>query len=343
MNMSAVVNYARGEVALRTVERPAIGVDDVLVAVQAVSVCGSDVHQWQGTHGWPVNYPVILGHEFAGTVAATGTHVTTFREGDRVVSETAAVINPHSPMTRRGLYNLDVSRLGFGYGVDGAMAHFVRVPARCLHRLPDGIGFTHAALTEPCCVAYNAAVHHSTITLGSRVVILGPGPIGILCGVMAQLQGATVAIAGLERDQVRLAIAEQYGLIPLVGDPTAWATASDGLGCDGVIDSAGVSQALETALRIVRPAGWITKVGWGPEPAGFSLDPLIQKGITLRGSFSHNYPIWESVLSLLASGSLSLEPLIGGIYSLEEWRSAFEAMHHGRIVKAVLRPLHNGT
>ena len=340
MKEPAVVNYARAadSVEMRDVAVPSISEDDVLLEVGAVSVCGSDLHQWKGTHGWPVNYPVVLGHEFAGTVVEVGARVRGFAEGDRVVSETAAVINPDSPLTRRGLYNLDASRRGFGYGVDGAMTRFVRTPARCLHRLPDHLTFDRAALTEPCAVAYNAVVNNADVQPGSRVVVLGPGPIGILCGVMASLQGASVAIVGLERDRARLAVAEQYGFTPLVDDPTAWAMVSDGLGADGVIDAAGVSATLNLALKIVRPAGWICKVGWGPEPFGYSLDPLVQKNVTLRGSFSHNWPVWEAVLGLLASGRLDLAPLVGGIWPLSAWHDAFEAMHSGQIAKAVLKP-----
>ncbi len=340
MKMPAVVNYAEAahSVEVREIEPPTISEDDVLLEVGAVSVCGSDLHQWRGTHSWPVNYPVVLGHEFAGTILETGARVQGFVEGDRVVSETAAVIDPASPMTRRGLYQLDASRQGFGYGVDGAMTRFVRVPARCLHRLPSSLSFDQAALTEPCCVAYNAVVNNAAVRPGDRVVVLGPGPIGILCGIIAQRQGADVAVVGLERDRTRLAVAEELGLTSLVGDPTAWAMAADGLGADGVIDAAGVSATLKLALDLVRPAGWICKVGWGPEPFGFSLDPLVQKNVTLRGSFSHNWPVWEAVLGLLASGQLDVMPLVGGLWPLEQWREAFETMHAGQIVKAVLRP-----
>lgn len=340
MKMPAVVNYAKApdSVEMKDIDKPTIAEGEILLKVGAVSVCGSDLHQWKGTHGWPVRYPVVLGHEFAGTIVERGPGVRGFSEGDRVVSETAAVIDPDSPMTRQGLYNLDASRKGFGYGVDGAMTPYVRVPARCLHRLPDHLAFDRAALTEPCCVAYNAVVNNADVRPGDRVVVIGPGPIGILCGVMASLQGADVAIVGLERDRVRLSVAESYGMTAIIGDPTDWSFATDGLGADGVIDAAGVSASLKTALDIVRPSGWISKVGWGPEPLGFTLDPLVQKNITLRGSFSHNWPIWEAVLGMLASGRLDIEPLVGGIWPLGQWRDAFDAMHDGEIVKAVLNP-----
>ena len=341
MKSPAVVNYApeAGSVEVREVEIPSIGPDDVLLEVANVGVCGSDLHQWTADHSWPVNYPVVLGHEFGGRIAAMGKQVEGWREGDRVVSETAALIDPRNPMSRRGLYNLDPTRKGFGYGVDGAMTKFVRVPERILHAVPDDLAFEHACLTEPCCVAYNAVVRNAHIEPGDRVVVLGPGTIGILCAAMARLCGAEVALVGLDADRGRLEIAKRYGCEGIIGDAKPWALQRDGLGCDGVIDAAGVSATLQIAIDLVRPAGWISKVGWGPRPLGFSLDPLVQKNVTLQGSFSHNWPIWERVIALLASGQLDVRPIIGGVWPITQWREAFEKMHHGEVVKAVLQPV----
>ena len=340
MKSAAVVNFSSEphSVEIREFDRPEPGAEDIVLAVEAVGVCGSDLHQWTSTHSWKVNYPVVLGHEFGGRIAAVGSTVKGWKEGDRVVSETAAVIDPDSPLSREGLYNLDPTRRGFGYGVDGAMTKFVRVPARCLHRVPDGLAMEQAALTEPCCVAFNAVVNNAKVRPGDRVVVLGPGPIGIWCAAMARLAGAQVALVGLERDKARLEVAKAYGCEVIIGDATAWAMARDGLGVDGVIDAAGASAALRIAMELVRPNGWISKVGWGPQPLGFSLDPLVQKNITLQGSFSHNWPVWERVLALLGSGQLDVRPIMGGIWALESWHEAFEKMHSGQIVKAVLRP-----
>ncbi|MBM3842608.1 MAG: zinc-binding dehydrogenase [Verrucomicrobia bacterium] len=340
MKSAAVVNFSSTpqSVELREFARPMPGPEDVILAVEAVGVCGSDLHQWTGQHSWPVNYPVVLGHEFGGRIAELGAAVRGWSEGDRVVSETAAVIDPASPLSRAGRYNLDPRRKGFGYGVDGAMTRFVRVPARCLHRVPDGLPLEQAALTEPCCVAYNAVIENGRVQPGDRIVVLGPGPIGILCAAMARLAGAEVALVGLERDRVRLNVAKAYGCDVIVGDAAEWARRRDGLGADGVVDAAGVSAALRTALDLVRPAGWISKVGWGPQPLNFSLDPLVQKNVTLQGSFSHTWPMWERVLALLASGRLDVRPITGGVWPLQEWHTAFEKMHGGEIVKAVLQP-----
>ncbi len=340
MSSPAVVNFSEEphSVELRELDKPDIGAEDVLLEVAAVGVCGSDLHQWTSQHSWPVNYPVVLGHEFGGVIAEVGANVKMWKEGDRVVSETAAVIDPDNPMTRRGLYNLDTTRKGFGYGVHGAMTSFVRVPARCLHRVPDALPLETAALTEPCCVAYNATIKNTRIEPGDRVLVIGPGTIGILCAALAKQAGAEVAVAGLPQDAKRLAIAENYGCESLTENPEPWARERDGLGADVIIDAAGVSATLKLALDLVRPAGWITKVGWGPQPLDYSIDPLVQKNVTLQGSFSHYWPIWERVLAMLASGQLDVKPIIGGQWPLASWEEAFSKMHHGEVVKSVLIP-----
>jgi alcohol dehydrogenase/L-iditol 2-dehydrogenase len=259
--------------------------------------------------------------------------------GGLLKSETAAVIDLNNPMSRRGFYNLDPTRRGFGYGVDGAMTRFVRVPARCLHAIPDHLSFEQACLTEPCSVAFNAVVENSRLKPGDRVMVIGPGTIGILCAAVAKLCGAEVAILGLEADRPRLKIAEQYGCETLIGNGSGWARQQDGLGADCVIDAAGHSSTLKIAMDLVRPKGQITKVGWGPQPLGFSLDPIVQKNVTLQGSFSHHWPVWERVISLLAGGQLDVRPIIGGVWPVTQWHEAFEKMQKGEVVKSVLKPV----
>ena len=341
MSEYAVINYSSeaGSVDLREIERPSTGPDDVIVEVGAVGVCGSDIHQWHSSHSWPVNYPVVLGHEFGGRIIELGERVEGWSINEMVVSETAAIINSDSPMSRVGLYNLDKDRKGFGYGVNGAMTKFVKVPSRCLHRIPDGVPIENAALTEPCCVAYNAIINNATIKPGDRVLVLGPGPIGILCGIFAKMAGADTAIKGLVSDSSRLEVAQKsYGLKALTEGADVWVRDLDGLGADVVVDAAGVSESLKMAIDLVRPNGTIVKVGWGPKPIDFSLDPVVQKNVRIQGSFSHNWPVWEKVLGLMGNGSLDVSALIGEKAGLSQWKFAFEQMDKGKVVKSVLFP-----
>ncbi len=344
--MTSIVQYDLQPMAVEHREMPVpdIHENEVLLRVGAVSVCGSDIHQYHNTQSWPVRVPVVLGHEFCGQVAKIGERVRGFREGDRVVSETAASICGQCIYCRAGEYNLCPQRIGFGYGTDGAMAEFVRVPERCLHHIPDALPFDRAALTEPCCVAYNAVAVKSHIRPGDTVVVLGPGPIGLLCAEMARLAGAgTLVVCGMSQDESRLTTARALGAThALNGEKTDVRSfireLGDGLGADLIVDAAGASAALKLALDIVRPGGQITKVGWGPQPLNFSLDPLVQKAVTLQGSFSHTFRNWEKVVALLAAGKINLDLIVSRVAGLEDWRECFDGMYTGEYVKAVLQP-----
>ena len=343
--MRALVNYERApfKVELREKPVPEIGDEDVLLAVKGVGVCGSDLHQWHASHSWPVHYPVTLGHEFGGVVAQAGKKAAGFREGDRVVSETAASICGQCVYCRSGSYNLCPKRLGFGYGLDGAMADYVRVPARCLHRLPDHVPFEDAAMTEPGCVACNAVMELSRITPGDTVVVLGPGTIGLMCVQMCSLCGpGRLVLVGTSKDGARLEVGRQLGadstLMADREDAVAQVMAlGDGFGAHLVVDCVGISESLKPCLEMVRPAGQITKVGWGKAPVGFSLDPLVQKAATLQGSFSHNYKTWERVIGLMGNGQLNLAPM-RRVFPLADWQNAFETMDSLAIAKSVLTP-----
>ncbi|HET7697787.1 MAG TPA: zinc-binding dehydrogenase [Vicinamibacterales bacterium] len=345
MTQAAVVQYALQPMAveLRDIAVPEIGDTDVLLRVGAVSVCGSDVHQCYNTHSWPVNVPVVLGHEFGGTVAKVGRAVKGFREGDRVVSETAAEVCGECMLCRTGRYNLCPSRKGFGYGINGAMATYVKVPARCLHAIPDSLPFELACLTEPHSVAYNAMLVNATIRPGDAVVVLGPGPIGLLCARMAALAGADpLIVVGLTADAARLETARQLGATHIVNAQQEQAEdvvrRLSPLGADLVCDASGASRPLDVALALARPDGQVVKVGWSPDLIPINLNPLVQKNIRLQGSFSHNYPIWERVIHLLDRRLTKPELIVGLTSPLDGWSDAFAAMHEGRVIKSVLVP-----
>ena len=342
---TALVHYALEPLAveLREVPIPQIGDHDVLLEVGAVSVCGSDVHQSRNTHSWPVNIPVVLGHEFGGTIARLGRAVTGFREGDRVVSETAAEICGACVMCRTGRYNLCPDRKGFGYGVNGAMAQFVKAPARCLHHIPDTLSFDIACLTEPHAVAYQAMCVNTNISPGDFVVVIGPGPIGLLCTRMAALSGAsTLLVAGLSHDAPRLETARRLGATHTIDIETEniqdIVRELSPIGADVVCDASGASATLELALKLARPAGQVTKVGWSPDIITTDVNPLVFKNVRLQGSFSHNYPVWERVIHLLDRGVTCADSIVGLRSPLAGWREAFDSMHDYRVIKSVLLP-----
>lgn len=344
--MQAIVKVSHDDdaVELRDIpEPPAPGRGQVLLEVMAAGVCGSDIHLWRNHQSWPVTLPLVLGHEFAGVVTAVGEGVTGVAVGDRVACETAASVCGHCVYCRTGNYNLCPERLGYGALTDGAFTRYVMARPAILHPVPEGLSFAEAALTEPVCVAYNALVEQARVRPGDTVVIQGPGTIGIMALLVAKLHGANpIVMVGTDRDRQRLALARDLGATETVvlGERDLVEVIrglGDGFGADVVVDVTGVSAALEQSLALVRPGGQIVKVGWGPQPLGFSLDPLVAKAVTLQGSFSHTWPTWERVLKLLASGQIDLKPLTT-TYALSDWRAAFTDMESGANVKSLLLP-----
>lgn len=343
--MKAIVNYeaGSGKVEVREVPVPEVGPREVLIRVQAAGVCGSDLHMYHDSQGFPVKRPVTLGHEYAGIVERVGSAVTAFKAGDRVVSETPAYICETCIYCRTGQYNLCPTRRGFGVLEDGAMAQFVKTREAIVHHVPDGIPFEMAALTEPACVAYNAVAHHSQIRPGDYVVVFGPGPIGLMCVQIAKLfSPGRLTVVGTPRDKKRLEVALQFGADEVIEadgrDVVSELLAyGDGFGPDLVLDAVGVSASLKQSIDAVRPNGQITKIGWGPAPVGFSLDPLIQKAVRLQGSFSHNYPMWEKVLLLMAKGEINPLPM-AKTYGLEDWKAAFDEMDALQHAKSIILP-----
>ncbi|MCB0152076.1 MAG: zinc-binding dehydrogenase, partial [Caldilineaceae bacterium] len=204
------------------------------------------------------------------------------------------------------------------------------------------VSFEHAALTEPACVATQALTVNARVKPGDTVVIQGAGTIGVMALQVARISGAsTIIMLGTDVDTQRLEVAEELGADYTVNVQQSDAAGvlhklGDGFGADVVVDCTGVSAALKQAMELVRPLGTVVKIGWGPQALNFSLDPLVAKAATLQGSFSHTYATWERVLNLMATGQLNLDPMIGGVYPLDDWEVGFHAMEVGENVKSVL-------
>lgn len=347
MMMKAVVKYDNvdGATELREVPVPEIGPDDVLVRVAYIGICGSDPHMHHNKVSYKVNVPLILGHEFSGTVEKVGANVKGYRPGDRVTAETHADYCGQCMLCRTNNYHVCRDRKGYGFQIDGAFAKYVRVPQRILHRLPANVNLREAALTEPLCVAYSSLVKNAHIRPGDLVAVIGPGPIGLLCIKMAQILGASDIVAiGTAGDDERLEMAKEMGATLTINssreDPVAAIMSMrDGYGADLVVDAAGFSPTLKLSLDIVRPCGQINKIGWGPQPVGFSLDQIIAKAVTLRGTFSHNWDVWEKCLVLMDKKTVELEKLITHELPISEWEKGLELIESREAVKVVLVPI----
>lgn len=345
--MKAVIKYADapGATEVRDVPIPEIGKTDVLVEVAHTGVCGTDPHLHNNTSAFKFVRPFILGHEFAGTIVKIGSEVTGFPVGDRVTSETHAEFCGKCALCKQNNYPLCRERKGYGFHVDGAYTKFVKVPERILHHVPDNVSLKAASITEPFCVAYKALISNSNIRAGDTVVIIGPGPIGILSAKLAKLSGAgEIVVIGTEGDDKRLELAKEFGATITINssdeDPLKRILSfGDGYGADLIVDLAGSSSTLKLCMDAVRPAGQITKIGWGRQPVNFSLDPLISKSVTFKGHFSHTWDVWEKCLILMGKEMIDLEKVITHELGIDQWEKAFELLETKEAVKVVLKPV----
>jgi alcohol dehydrogenase/L-iditol 2-dehydrogenase len=345
VTMRALVQHGPEPHALEmrnvAVQRPGPG--DVLIQVRAVSLCGSDIRRFNGTQAWSVRTPVIIGHEFSGEIWAAGDGVDSWQPGDRVVCETSARTCGVCEYCRSGRPNLCPRHAVFGQEVDGACAEFIVARANLLHRLPPALSWIEGAAAEPCCVAAAACVERSLVQPGDTVVIFGPGSIGLLCTQMVLALGASnLIVVGLSEDKSRLEMAYGVGATQTVDAtreslPSVLEDIGDGLGPQVVIEASGSQNAMEQAIRIVRPGGQITLIGMAGASARVNLDPLVRKAATLQGTVGHSFVTWERVLRLMTAGTLNVRPLLRQ-YDMLDWREAFMAMERREAVKAVLVP-----
>lgn len=345
--MKAVVKYdnVAGATEVRGMPVPEIGDDDVLVKVAYIGVCGTDPHMHQNLVSFKMNVPLIFGHEFSGTIQKLGKNVEGYKAGERITAETHADYCGKCMMCRKNMYHLCRDRKGYGFKAHGAFAEYVKVPSRILHKLPESISLKEAALTEPLCVAYAAVVKNSVVAPGDIAVVIGPGPIGVLCTKMLSILGVSdIIVVGTEGDDERLKIAESYGATMTLNSSrddveAIVAGIGDNYGADLVVDTAGVAATLKLSLDIVRPAGHITKIGWGPKPVNFSLDKIIEKSVTLKGHFSHTWDVWEKCLNMMGKNQVDLKPLITHELPITEWEEAFRLVEEKEAMKVVLTPV----
>ncbi|HRR92179.1 MAG TPA: zinc-binding dehydrogenase, partial [bacterium] len=280
-----------------------------------------------------------------GVIEEVGRNVKDFKVGERVTAETHADYCGKCLLCRTNNYHLCRERKGYGFHVDGAFAKYVKVPTRILHRLPENVTLKEAALTEPFCVAYSSLVKHSNIKPGDLVVIIGPGAIGILSAKVASIMGAgDIVVIGTPEDKKRLEVAKEFGATEVFTEfnedvKRYVQDIRDGYGADIVVDSAGVSETFKIAMDLVRPAGQINKIGWGPAPLGFSLDPLISKAVTVNFTFSHNWDVWEKCLILMNKKIIELEKLVTHELTIDHWEEGFKLVESREGLKVLLKPV----
>ncbi|HXW81530.1 MAG TPA: alcohol dehydrogenase catalytic domain-containing protein [Acidimicrobiales bacterium] len=311
----------------------------VVVDVTACGICGTDLHIWHDEHkNFP---PVVLGHEYVGRVASLGPGVQGWSVGDRVVCEQHTLACGHCHSCRRGAIHLCPDKRSPGWGIDGAFADQVALPASLLHRVADGVPDDAAVTTEPLAICLTG-IDRGEVRAGEVALVVGPGPLGILCSLALKAAGTRVLLAGRPTSQARLDLAGSLGV------PTVTATAeavgarlsefADDRGADVVFEASGSEDGLALAVRASRRQGRVVCVGFTEtDHVLFPAREAMTLALDVRFSMSSEYSSWDRALTLLALGAVDPRPLVRA-YPLEAWREAFGDLAARQVVKAVLRP-----
>lgn len=327
--MIAVVKSRLGEggVAVSTAPIPVAGPTDVIVEVHAAGVCGTDLHLLED--GYPSRPPVIMGHEVAGVVVEIGPDVDPAWLGARVACETQhqACECEWCSVGRR---NLCDNRESMGSFVDGGFAERVKVPAQLVHRIPDHVTLTQAALSEPLACAAHLLLDPPVINSGDSVLVTGPGPMGLLCAQVARAAGARVLVAGLPADAARLEIARSLGFETSEG-PIEHRF-------DVAIECSGSAGGARLALESVRKAGRYISVGIHGRDVTVPFDLVLYKELTITSGFAATPESWRRAMRLLDNGLVQLEPLITSVEPLQNWDAVIARLRAGEGMKIVFDP-----
>jgi threonine dehydrogenase-like Zn-dependent dehydrogenase len=339
--MKALLASAPGKLELVDRPVPAPQPDEVLVRVTTAAICHTDsvIRQGLAHH---VTYPVVIGHEFSGVVEACGTLATHVSRGDRVAVDSVVSCGQCRPC-RLGQTVHCVDIRGVGSGIDGGFAEYVSVPERNLHRIPDDLSLEVAAMAEPAANAYSA-VRRGGILQGERVVVLGPGPIGLLAIQIARLYHPSELVLVGTRDE-RLSVGARLGASRAINIRRAGAEEElieDILcdrGADVVIECAGTRDAVDLAFRMAGPNGRIAVEGLPRigDIMQLRLHDVHRKALTIAAVNGYLTPDFVYALDLLSEGFIQVDPLITHHFSLDQWESAFRMIeeHKSEAIKVV--------
>lgn len=320
-----------GDLALERVPRPSAGPGQVLVRVAAAGICGTDLHIIEGSYG--SRPPVTLGHEVSGTVAAVGEGVNPVRVGERVALETFYATCGRCRGCRSGAPNRCQERVSIGSGVDGGFAAEIVVPSKNARVLPEGVTLTAGALSEPlACVCRSLFQPFPAVTPGDRVLVIGPGAIGLLAAQVARAAGGVVTVLGTAVDDDRLAVAGRLDLAAT--DDAAQAPAE----VDVVLECSGSGPGMALGLERVRRGGRYVQIGQRGDAVPIELALVSFHELVITGGFASTPDSWDRAMQLLHDGAVLLEPLVSHRYPLVEWEAAFDAVRRSAGVKQLLCP-----
>jgi L-iditol 2-dehydrogenase len=343
--MKALVLTEYNHFELQDVDKPTIKPNEVLVRVQAVGICGSDVHGMDGSSGRRIP-PIVMGHEASGIIAEVGSDVKDWSTGDRVTFD-STVYALDDWYSRRGMYNLSDGREVVGVSTpdfkrQGAFAEYVTVPQHILYAIPENVTFTQAALVEPVAVALHA-VSLTPIQINDSAVVVGAGMIGLFVIQALKLAGCATIIA-IDLDDDRLALAKDLGATHAINARSADVAQqvqalTHGRGADVSFEVVGAGPTVKTAIYCVRKGGTVTLVGNLAPTVDIPLQAVVTRQLRLQGSCAINGE-YEAALALISSGRMNVEAILSAEVPLAEGADWFKRLYDKEkgLIKVVLKP-----
>jgi L-iditol 2-dehydrogenase len=306
---------------------------EALIEVLAAGICGTDLHI--ADDEFPSNPPVTMGHEVTGIVVETGDGVDPALVGVRVACETYFAYCGVCVYCRNGSPNLCADRRSIGSHVDGGFAGWLTLPARNLHAVPDHVGTYAGAVAEPLACVAHCLFDPPVVSAGDRVLVIGPGTMGLLTAQAARAAGGRVSVVGLERDATRLEIARSLGLNTETVAPGETPHIS---APDVVCECSGSTAGATMGMEMVRKGGRYVQVGIFGHAVTLPLDAILYREVTVTSGFASTPRSWHRAMSLLADRLVELDRLVSEVVPLEEWGRAFAATRAAEGVKYLLDP-----
>jgi 2-desacetyl-2-hydroxyethyl bacteriochlorophyllide A dehydrogenase len=334
--MKAVVVEGPNQVSYREVEAPAMGPDDVLVESREAGLCRTDIEMMTGAFTDPrwVRFPVIPGHEWAGTVVGVGANVESVHVGDRVVCEGFITCN-RCRHCRSGETHWCERVEALGFTRPGGYAELVAVPEQVVHRLPEHVSFDAGVLIEPASVVLRG-LEKARPEPGEAVGVIGVGTLGALAIALLGLHSPSRIVAYGVREE-ELELAGQLGATEVVLSGAGTPAEAE---LDLVVETAGVPAAVALATELVRPGGRSVLLGIAGEGRTLTLpsDLLVGKDMSLIGSIAYPASTWSRVVGLVAERVLDLDPIVTHRFPMSDFEEAVRLMddRRGIVAKIVL-------
>ncbi|OEO32889.1 hypothetical protein VW23_009330 [Devosia insulae DS-56] len=344
--MKASVLHGQRDLRNEVLPTPEPRPDEVLIRVRRAGICGSDMHYF--LHGrvgsFVPRHPFVMGHEFAGEVAAAGAPADAGLVGQRVVVDPSMPCG-HCGYCRGGRYNLCINMRFYGSAsvdphINGGFAEFVVAPAANCHTLPAGLTWGAAAMSEPLSVTIHAAMRAGNLA-GRSILVIGGGTIGQLTALTARAFGARIVavsdLAAFPRD-LAVELGADAALDPADPEIAAAAAKLSPDGFDVVFEASGAPPAVGAAIALARRGGTIVQIGTLASDVTAPLNAIMARELSYLGSFRFAN-VFGTALDLIATGRVQVEPLINAVYSLDDMAAAMQrAVGKDGVIKVQIEP-----